>query len=235
MKKFLIFISLILLTGCSVQYDLTITDKEKVIEEFNVYVDNAEILSSYSTVDEYLDYYSNLYLSNQGYEDFKVSTHKGKVNSYFKVQNSYNNLDSYASSLSFKSMFTSAEIERIGNYVSFRTSKNAYLESIKKGEVVSEESRYESFKISIKFYNEVTASNANEVDEKNNIYTWIVSEDNEEDYIYFKIGPKVKYNVVIMDYIQNNLATIIIISSAVLILFSTVIIIYIKSKKNNEV
>jgi len=235
MKKLLIFISLILLTGCSVNYDLTITDKEKVIEEFKVYVDNEEILSSYSTIDEYLDYYSNLYLSNQGYENFKVDTHKGKEVSYFEVKNEYKSLDEYISSVSFKSMFTSAEIERIGNYVSFRTSKNAYLESIRNGEVVSEDSRYESFKISIKFYNEVTASNADEVDEKNNIYTWVVSEEDDEDYIYFKIGPKVQYNVVIMDYIQNNLATIIIISSAVIILVSIIVFIYIKAKKNNEV
>lgn len=235
MKKFLIFISLILLTGCSVNYDLTITDKEEVIEEFKVYVDNDEILSSYNSIDEYLDYYSNLYLSNQGYENFKVSTHKGKENSYFKVENSYKDLDSYIGSLSFRSMFTGADIERVGNYITFRTSKNAYLESIKNGEVVSLDSRYENFKISIKFYNEVTASNANEVDEKNNIYTWVVSEDNEADYLYFKIGPKVRYDVVVMDYIQNNLVTIAIVGSTLAILTGIVIFICIKAKKNNEV
>lgn len=235
MKKFLIFCLLILLTGCSVDYDLTITNKEKINEKMTIYVNNDEILSSYSSVDEYLDYYSNLYKTNQGYEDYKITTKKGKVNSYFKVENNYKNLDEYVSSLSFKSMFTSADIERIGKYVSFTTSKNAYLESVKNGNVVSEEDQYEDFKISIKFYNEVTASNAEEVDEKNNIYTWIVSEDSETDYIYFKIGPKVKYNILISDYILNNLATIVIISSSTLIIGGIILFVYIKSKKNNEV
>lgn len=235
MKKFFIFCLLIFLTGCSVQYDLTITDKEKVVEKFKIYVDNEEILSSYSTIDEYLDYYSNIYSKNQGYQKYNITTKESKPASYFTVKNSYNSLDDYTKSLSFKSMFNTASIERVGKYVTFTTSKNAYLESIKNGDVISEEDQYENFKISIKFYNEVTDSNAEEVDEKNNIYSWIVSEDSKTDYIYFKIGPKVKYNVVIMDYIQNNLSTIIIISSAVLLLEIVVMFIFIKSKKNNEV
>jgi len=235
MKKIIIFFLLKFLTGCSVQYDLTITDKEKVVENFKIYVPNEEILSSYSTIDEYLDYYSNIYSKNQGYEKFNITTKKSKPSSYFTVKNNYNSLDDYIESLSFKSMFNDAGIERVGKYVIFESSKNAYLESIRTGAVISEEDQYESFKISIKFYNEVTDSNAEEIDEKNNIYSWIVSEDSATDYIYFKIGPKVKYNVVVMDYIQNNLTTIVIIGSAILLLGSIIIFILIKSKKNNEV
>lgn len=235
MKKILILLILLCMTGCSVQYDLTITDKEEVKEKFVISISNDKMLSEYSSVEEYLDYYSNLYLQNEGYEDFNIDTKKSKPNSYFTVNNNYKNLDEYVQSISFKSMFDNAMIERIGNYTSFTTSKNAYLSSLKKNDIISEESKYDSFKISIKFYNEVTASNAEEIDEDNNIYTWIVSEDSATDYIYFKIGPKVKYGVVLMDYIQNNLASIIIITSTIVLLAVTITFIYIKSKKNNEV
>ena len=235
MKKILILLILLCMTGCSVQYDLTITDKEEVKEKFVISIPNEKMLSEYSSVEEYLDYYSNLYLQNDGYDDFKIDTKKSKPNSYFTVKNNYKNLDEYVQSISFKSMFDNAMIERIGSYTSFTTSKNAYLASLKNNDLISEEGKYDSFKISIKFYNEVTATNAEEVDEKNNIYTWIVSEDSETDYIYFKIGPKVKYGVVLMDYIQNNLASIIIITSTIVLLAVTITFIYIKSKKNNEV
>lgn len=235
MKKILIFVILLCLTGCSVQYDLTITDKEQVREKFYVYVKNEEMLKSHSSVEEYLDYYSNLYIKNYGYDKYKIKTKKSKPSSYFIVQNNYKNLDEYITSNTFKSMFDNASIERIGKYTSFRTSKNAYLESIKNDQLVSEESKYESFKISIKFYNEVVSSNADEIDKKNNIYTWIVSEDNDTDYINFKIGPKVKYNVIIMDYIQDNIISIIVVGLATIILASVILYIYVKSKKNNEV
>ena len=235
MKKILILLILLCMTGCSVQYDLTITDKEEVKEKFVISIPNEKMLSEYSSVEEYLDYYSNLYLQNDGYDDFKIDTKNSKPKSYFTVKNNYKNLDEYVQSISFKSMFDNAMIERIGNYTSFTTSKNAYLASLKNNDLISEEGKYDSFKISIKFYNEVTASNAEEIDEKNNIYTWIVSEDSATDYIYFKIGPKVKYGVVLMDYIQNNLASIIIITSTIVLLAVTITFIYIKSKKNNEV
>lgn len=235
MKKLLMFVLLLLLTGCSVEYDLTITDKEKVIEEFKIYVDNEEILSSYSSIEEYLDYYSNLYKANLGYDEFNIISKKSNPQSYFIVNNEYLSLDSYIGSLSFKSMFTSATIERVGNYITFTTSGNSYLESIKNGMVISEEEQYEEFKISIKFYNEVTDSNADLVDEKNNVYTWIVNEDSDNNYIYFKIGPSVRYDVVIMDYIQDNIVAIAIIGGLIIVMGGVILFIIAKSKKNNEV
>ena len=235
MKKVLILLILLCLTGCSVQYDLTITDKQQVKEKFYVYVDNDKMLKSHSSIDEYLDYYSNLYTQNEGYEKYKVTTKKSKPSSYFIVKNNYKDLNEYVNSYSFKSMFNDASIEKVGNYTSFKTTKNAYLESIKNNQLISDDTKYESFEISIKFYNEVVSSNADKINKKNNVYTWIVSEDNETDYIHFKIGPKVKYNVIIKDYIQNNIASIIVIGATITTLLVIGAYIYIKGKKNNEI
>jgi len=235
MKKILILISLLCLTGCSVQYDLTITDKQEVKEKFYVYVANEKMLKTHSSIDEYLDYYSNLYIQNEGYDKYKVTTKKSKPNSYFIVKNSYKDLNEYINSYSFKSMFDDATVEKIGKYTNFKTTKNAYLESIKNNQLISDDTKYDDFRISIKFYNEVVSSNADEIDENNNIYSWIVSEENENDYIQFKIGPKVKYNVMFKDYVQNNMASIITIGVVILSITTAVIIIYQKGKKNNEV
>lgn len=234
MKKILL-ISLLFLTGCSVQYDLVITDKEEVKEKFYVYVDNEIIENNSMSIDEYLDHYSSIYSQNERYKNFNITTKEGKNKSYFKVNRTYKNLNDYTDSYSFKSMFDYAEIERGNKYTSFTTSSNAYLKALKNDELISESSKYDSFKISIKFYNEVVNHNADEVDKKNNIYTWNVEEDDDEDFIFFKIGPKVKYNVVLKDKISENILSIGIISGLVVLIASVIGYVYVKSKKNNEI
>ena len=150
MKKIIYLLLLIIfLTGCDVKYDLVITDKEKIKETIYVYIDNKIINNNSMTIDEYLDYYSNLYLQQSGYKDLKIDTKKGDDISYFIAKRNYKSLDDYISSYTFKNMFNSANIERVGKYVSFTTSKNTYLENIKNDELISEQSKYKSFTISI--------------------------------------------------------------------------------------
>ena len=235
MKKIFILAVLILLTGCDVKYDLTITNKEEVKEKIYIYVDNKTIENSSMSKDEYLDYYSNLYLQNSGYENYKVNTKSDNKISSFIVTRKYSNLDDYVASVSFKNMFNNATIERIGSYTKFETSKNQFLESIKNDEIVSEDSKNNTYTINIKFYNEIVNHNADKVDKKSNIYTWIVNKNTTKDNLYFKIGPKVRYDVMILDYIQNNLISIIIIGGIILFILMTSLYIYIKIKKNNEI
>lgn len=232
MKKILLILSLLLITGCSVNYDLTVTNKHEVKEKFRVMVSNEVIEKSNKSVDEYLDYYSNLYLSNDGYKEYSIKTKK-TPQPYFKVTRNYKGLNEYFGSLSFKSMFNSANIEETDKYVTVRTSENAYLIELKNNpDIVT---KYDQFQIRIKFYNEVIESNADEIDKSDNIYIWNVTENDNDSSIYFKIGPKVKYLVVIKDWFITNLAAIITIASTILLITSVAIIIYIKSKKNNEV
>ncbi len=235
MKKFLLLLSALLLTGCSVNYDLTITNKEKVKEKFYVYEANDKILESHGSINEYLNKYASLYSESMGSKGYTIKTKKGNPSSYFIVTKTYSNLDDYVLSNTFRTMFNSANVERNGGYTTVVTSRNAYIQSIKNDELVSENSKYDTFKISIKFYNEVIDTNANEVDKKNNIYTWHVSEENGDGFIYFKTGPKVMYKVVFMDYIADNLLAVIITSGTILLIAFTTLYLYAKSKKNNEV
>ena len=236
MKKIIFCILLLLiLTGCDVQYDLVITNNEKIRETIYVYVDNQIIENNSMSIDEYLDYYSNLYMNNPGYQGIEIDTKKGDTSSYFIAKNEYNSLDDYISSYTFKNMFNSATIERVGNYVSFTTSQNAYLESIKNDQLISEQAKYDSFKISIKFYNKLANHNADEVDEKNNIYSWNISEESTKDYIYFKIGPEIRYDVMIKDFFQNNILLISILGSILILIIIAVLYVIIKIRKNNEI
>ncbi len=235
MKKVLLVLSILFLTGCSVDYNMTVTNKGEVREKFYVYVDNSKILKTSSSIDEYLDTYVTSYRKKQGNEKFSIKAKQRKNDSYFLVSRKYKTLEEYVVSNSFRSMFNSASVERNGKYTTFLTSKNAYLESIKNDDLISDAYKYESFKINIRFYNEVIDSNAAEVDKKNNIYTWYVKEDNEDSYIYFKIGPKVRYDAMLLDFVDNHLAAIITVSSIVAVILGAMSYLVIKSKKNNEV
>ena len=235
MRKIIILLIILFLTGCDVKYNLVINNKQEVSEKIYVYVDKTTIDESNMSIDEYLDYYSNLYLENEGYKDFKITTKKNDNSGYFIIKNNYNSLNDYISSYSFKNMFNTATIETIGKYTTFKTTVNSYLENLKNDELVNDKMKNYNYTIKIKFYNEIVNNNADEVDEKNNVYTWYVNKDTTKEYIEFKIGPKVRYDIMIFDYIQNNYVVIGVVS---LILISIIICglsIVVKAKKNNEI
>lgn len=234
MKKLLILL-VIILTGCDIKYDLVITDKGEVKEKFIISIDNEIIKNNSMSNDEYLDYYSNLYLKQDNYKNFKIKTKEGKEESYFIVKNNYNNLNSYIESYSFKNMFDNAMIEQVGKYTSFQTTNNIFLKNIKNDTLLSEETLKNKYTINIKFYTEVVNSNADEIDLKNNIYTWYIDSNTTKDNIYFKYGSKKRIDVIIKDVIQRNLFVFIVVSSTILILLISTFYILIKAKKNNEI
>lgn len=228
---------LILFTGCSVKHDITITDKKKVEEKTTITVSNSYINEQNYSVDEFLDHYKYIYGNAENFKDYKIKTKKSKPNSYFIVTRNYNTVEEYVNSNSFKSMFVSADIENTGKYFTFISSRNDYLYNLKNDMLISEENKYDSVEINIKFYNEVIDSNADKVDKHNNIYTWYVDESKSADdsYIYFKLGPKVKYFVKIKDIIMKNIVAILVVVGLLLAIAMTTLYIVYKSKKNNEI
>lgn len=235
MKKIILLILILLLTGCSVKYDVTITDTEKIKEKFVIPVEKDTMLKEFKTVDEYLDYYSNLYSSNYAYQDFTIKTKKGKKISNFVVEREYKNLDEYIISSSFKSIYDKANIERIGKYIKFTTTKNAYLASIEGDDYLDADFQYTDFKVNIRFFNKVVDSNADQIDEKNNIYTWDILSKGTDQYIMFKISDEKRYDVMFKDFVLNNLLAII--SFGIIITGAIIVLIYINFErvKNNKI
>lgn len=236
MKRiFVLLVSILLLTGCSIKYDLLITDKEEVKEKFTITVDNETAIKKSNSVDEYLDYYSNIYTANKGYGQFSIKTKKGKEFSSFIVTNTYSDLNKYVDSYSFISMFNDASIERVGNYVTFTTTENEYLKIIKSDEYLDEEFYYKDLKINIKFYNKVVSHNADFVDEANNVYTWDITKPNPKEYITFKFSNEKRYDVIIKDWIMTNILPISIIGTLLVIVVCFGIYVVIVRKNNDRI
>ena len=233
-KIFILFITLFLV-GCSVDYNLVITDTRAVRENFEVRVNNEMIPEEYSSVNEFLDYFSSVYRNIEGNESYNIKTRKGNFVSLFRVNRNYFSIRDYINSNSFKSMFNDAAIYDEGSYLTFRTSNNIYLEIMQLDFVLDEDYYYEEFNINIKFYNNVVDHNADNFDERNNILTWVVTRENATDHIYFKIDGNVRYGVMIKDIIQTNLIEIIVITGVVGGAIIFVSYASIKAKKNNKI
>lgn len=234
MKKIIILLCVLLLTGCSVDYNLVVTDKGEVRENFTIIVDNELALQRYETIDEFLNYYTEYYPQIKGFENYKI---KGKDHgnySTLKVSSKYNSLKEYTKSKSYISMFSNAVVEVQGKYTTFKSSKNFYLEKLNSDIVMEGEVLYDEFKINIKFYNKVVSHNADIVNEKDNIYTWIVTKNNAKDTIEFKTNSEKRYDVIIKDYIENNIVAISIGGVLLLVVLIGGIIFYIKYRKNQE-
>lgn len=234
MKKFILLASIFLLTGCSVKYDLTITDKEEIKENMVIPIKNQVMLEKYKSVDEYLDFYVGLYTSNRIYKDYSITAKEGMKVSNFTVKRNYKDLDEYITGITFRTMFEKATIERIGTYIKFTTTKNLYKTAIDEDELLDPDYGYEDLKVRVKFYKEVVDSNATEVDKKKNIYTWDLLES-EDDYIMFKMSDAKRYDVIIMDYINQNLVPLIIFGVIAIGLIVVLIGIYIKGENNNKI
>lgn len=235
MKKILILICVLLLTGCSVDYNLVITDKQEVREKFTVAIDNTSILERYDTIDEFLNYYTEYYPEIKGFEYYNIKGKKQNNNvTILKVNSKYNSLKEYTKSKGYISMFSNALVETQGKYTTFKSSENFYLKKLKSDTLMEGDIYYDEFKINIKFYNKVVSHNADIVDEKNNIYTWIVTKDNAKDTVEFKTSGEKRYDVIIKDYIENNIVATSIVGGLVLILIIGGIAFYINYRKNQE-
>ena len=110
MKKILPFFLILLVSGCSLKYDLTITDKKEVKEKFYLGVVNEEVASYNYSIDEYLDHYKYIYSTSDNFKDYNIKTKKSNPQSYFVVNRNYKSIDDYIKSNSFLSMFDSATI-----------------------------------------------------------------------------------------------------------------------------
>lgn len=237
-KKVFLLLIMILLSGCTVKNEITITDKKEVYENIEVSIYNSNLdMYGFTSSKEFLDYYYNQYTSLPAYSSYKIKKQSTKSKSIFKASKKYDDIASYTKGYSFLNIYNSASISENGSYLTFKTSENYYLKALKDPEAPGHSFEGREYKINIKFYNEVIESNATSYDNITNTYTWVINDSTnvEDSFIYFKTGPKVLIRVKILDYISKNLLTIILVISFILICLIAILYIRFLAKKNNEI
>ncbi|MDD2377213.1 MAG: hypothetical protein PHD10_00725 [Bacilli bacterium] len=236
----------VLLSGCQAEYDLVIDSKNGVSETLKVTIPNEKILNNNDDIDLFLDNRIKSYKNVNAYKDYKYKKHVGKNESYLIMSKDYKTLKSYSNSRFRSNLFEKLTIVENDKYNIFKTTGRFYYEYLYGGEPTdpsyqdAEEGSPTQVKIgeveiSIKLHNKLIETNADITDEDNNIYTWKITPDQKEKFIYLKYSNSLRYDVMIKDFISNNIITIVLISSIILVILVTSGVISIKHVRNNKI
>ena len=219
MKKLLIILGCLMLTGCNVKYNVKIEEDLKVNE--NVTVEGTEELyntyyktSRNKTLKTFLDMYSvNLEENNYKYELIK-----GEY-PYVKISKNYNNIEEYLNnSKLFNGYFDKIDYNKSGNIIK--------IETVGFNQIISDDpDRFyvNNLDIAINCPYKVLNHNASEVDEKTNTFHYILDNNTEEFKILLEFDSSRKFN--------PYLKTLIIIFLSIISIIIVWILVYLLSRK----
>ena len=175
MKKWLLLIICVfLITGCKVEYNVTINDDAKVLESVNMTGEDAFFDTYYKTlrinvIKSLLAANGNEDLLKDNHYDYKVV--EDKKYPYVLANKEYNDIDSYAnSSIFFEQFFDKVEVTKKDNIITFKASEF-------KPNSPQDLSRFDvgDATINITSKYKVVKNNADSISEKDNIYTWNIT------------------------------------------------------------
>ena len=217
MKKYLILMIILDLTGCTTEYNLTFDD-EIIKEQVIINVDTQKNLDELKSMD--IKAISDAHSTHS----YKVTyEEKKKLRAIYSYTYNLNNINRAAylnqcfDSFSFIKRGTDDYI--FSTSTGFKCINFSYTDM-------------PSVKVTITTNRRVSESNADNVER--NTYTWHINENNANDkriYINFK---EVKKDT-IMDKIIDNKISLIILGSILLLMIIVGLYIFIKGKKNNEI
>lgn len=210
-KSIFTVLFLLLLTGCSVEYNLDISKNE--------YIENIDILDGIITLngEDANKKLNEIIRSNKtiGGPLYGYNVEKILNNDQYGLKL---NLDNYDLS-TFKTCFSNFDISMVNDYYILKGDSGFNCLNIWNKDY--------TIKININIDGKIIDSNANQV--RNNIATWYI--DSENDYVYLKYSLNDKND----KNNQNNLLGIILVCSLLIVIALIMVYIYIKNKKNNEI
>ncbi len=237
MKKklcILLFI-IVLLTGCSANYDLLINDKKEVYESITFTDTNESILSYSESVELYLTQQIESYKGIKEFSAYDFVKKEGSSSSGVIMSKKYRTLKDYSTSYILRFLFEDVNIIQNTEYTSFETVGGYNYSNLYGEEQLDPDFFLEKINIKIKFYNNIIDSNADKVDEKGNILEWNITSEDLLKSIYFKIGNEKRYDIIFLDTFNRNIKNIMFVAIFFVIVIFTIIFMKNKFQKNNNI
>lgn len=232
LKIILLCLFVFLYCGCTVDYNLTITNKKKIIESITVLDDNGTILKYNDSVQDFLN------IQKKGVEElgYEVNTLTGDLESGLFIQKDYNDFTSYTISEYFKKLFEKANVTYDNGLFKFETSGEYYRNDVFTVDL-SQHYLYnlDKVNVNIKFYNVVESHNADKVDDSNNTYTWVLDKKDSYRNIVFKLKDDIRYDIMFKDFFNRNKVLLIVICGVILLLVFGIIRFKNTIKRNNSI
>ena len=185
MKKIVLLICFLLLSGCTVNYNITIKNDGTVIEKSTMGNQTIKNNKEFEKVKESILSQYDITLKKYGYK-YDISNDNNKIKVNINRNSKINNYFDYSI---YKKYFEDYELYTNNNIVHFKTVGENYLKElfiVKNYEQDLEfKKAIDKLKINITFEGEVIDSNADEINEKTNTYTWIYDKNNTNKGIQF--------------------------------------------------
>lgn len=232
MKKIKIFMFLciiLLLSGCSVEYDLTLNDDLTVSEKV-VATEKTKRMEALTKQKgkQAVNYLYDMFKRNG--EDITLTSREDDYNTYATAITSHEDINDYASKFS-SDVFDNVNVTKDGNIITFSAEQKELLSSDTNYSLL-----YDDITVNITIPFEVTSNNADKVN--GNTYTWNIKKDADYKTIEFSYkegNRKDEVNINVNNETYNIHYGVIIAISLVIIIGSIVLFVYIKNKKNNVV
>lgn len=192
------FILLLIITGCSLNINLTINDKYKIKENAKISIENNIILLGNNSVKAYL----NSLISSYHEYDYKIKKFIGDDESGLIFSLDYTNINNFIKRSDYNSLYLNSKLDIKDNVLNFKSGEGDFDSLFGDGPDPLAPS-LDELKINIKFYNEVIENNADSYDKKNNTYTWIITNEKRPESISFKTSKKIRYDIMIKDLIEE--------------------------------
>ena len=229
LKKSLLVILLLLLSGCSVEYNLTI-NKDLTINENVLASENENVLITMTGLDtkESINTLYNKFKRDNLDTKLSSSINNSKVKA--TVRGKHKSIDDYVSNFT-SDIYNEAIITREDSLVTLTFDQSIPLKSTGRNVLI-----YDDLKINISLPFKVKKHNADSV--RGNTYTWNLDRDNATKNILISYDEKEYVDSFSLNLFNNtfninySLITIGIIGFVVLVI---VIVVFINNKKNNKV
>ena len=219
MKKLLLLLVVILLTGCNVNYNLEFTD-EQLIENINLSIPNHE--------QKNIDYLKSI-------NAYAIYDGMGKINYNSIFDEGKDNFNAkYDYTYQLNNIGRAYYINQCFENISFSKHDNQYILLTSKGFkcMLFEYHKINNLTVSITTNHKVLQHNADVVE--GGIYTWEITDENADNVYINMIFGEVKKRT-FWDEILDNIVPISILGGIILVVGTVVLVIAIKAKKNNEI
>ncbi|MGE5455824.1 MAG: hypothetical protein ACM3O4_01785 [Ignavibacteriales bacterium] len=242
-----LFIFVLVLSGCSADYDLVIDENNVVTEKLKVTIPNKIILQGNDDIDVFLENRIKSYKSIRSYKNYVYDSGVGKNNSFIEMTMKYKNLKDYSNSPILNGIFENLNVVENNKFTTFKTVGEYYYNDIYGAEPTDDgngdglqsgsptQSAMGDVNITIKLHNKLIESNADIEDEKNNVYTWKLTPDSKQEYIYIKYSNDKRYDIIIKDFIGNYMTVIILTGVIVGVILGIFILIWGKHLISNKI
>ena len=229
LKMMILFIIIIMTSGCSVEYNLIINEDYSVSEKV-IALENTKKMESLTRLkgDSAITYLYNTFKRDG--EKINLSSNVESKNTKVTATTSHSSIEEYMSK--FKSdVFKKVIVQKNNGVVTFTADQTEKLSSDEDYSLI-----YDDITVNIYVPFKVIEHNADSVN--GNTYSWTIKKDNNLKNIkilYDEGSKKNNVNIKINNKTYNINYVIIVISGIIVLLLVITLIVYIKNKKNNIV